>query len=289
MGLSIRRKVKMAKFNAQASIIIGAFILVGFLVFLLHAKILQKDSTAIPSPIVTPSPTPFDIYRVPTIRKKDYYRIVMVGDSQTQAFGLHGGKISEYANTLFESTPGHQKILIDNYAKGGTNITQINSQMTTQGEFPSLLSSNFDMILIESCGYNPLSNLGIDKGLQEQTKVLTYLVQLLIKTHPNAAIVFVATFAPNKETYAAEEGLTTIEARTAAANERMMYIRNHIQFATTHNIPVIDIFSKTLTPDGDGNILYVNPTDHIHPSFAGIDFISHEIANSIYQSNILPK
>lgn len=284
----------MAKSHTWSSLIfveiVVAFLIAGFFIYVLHGKVPAKTALVIPSPTITSSPTPFATYTVPTIPKKDYYRIVMVGDSMTEALGIHGGKVSEDLNTLFHSTPGHQRILIDNYAKGGTNITQLNAQMTAKDKpFPSLLSTDFDMILIESCGYNPLSNLGVDKGLQEQTKDLTYLVQLLIKTHPTAAIVFVATIAPNKETYAEDEGLTTVEARTAEANERISYIKNHIAFAANHNIPLIDIFSKSLSANGDGNIAYINPTDHIHPSVAGIDFISSEIATNIYQGNILPK
>src|SRR5436190_6523328 len=63
-----------------------------------------------------------ETYTPPKIPKKDVYSIVMVGDSMTEAIGPHGGKFNEYINVLYGSTPGNQKIVIDNYAKGATNI-----------------------------------------------------------------------------------------------------------------------------------------------------------------------
>jgi len=66
-------------------------------------------------------------------------------------------------------------------------------------------------------------------------------------------------------------------------------IKNHIQYATSHNIPLINIYQKSLTADGDGNMIYINPTDDVHPSFVGIDFIDHEIGNFIFDNKILPQ
>ena len=269
-----------------------AFFVVGLIIFLFQTKAVMVKGipTFIFLPTFTPTPTPFTTYVIPKIAKKDYYRIVMVGDSMTQVLSIHGGELSDDLNTLFQSTPGHQKILIDNYAVGGKNITQIESQMqNATDQLPALLSSDFDMILIESCGYNPLSSLGIDNGLKKQSQTLLDLVQLLLRTHPKAAIVFVATVAPNKETYAEDEGLKTIAERTAEANERSDYIKNHMAFANTYHIPLIDIYSPSLISNGDGNLKYINPGDHIHPSQTGVDFIASTIANYIYNSSILPK
>lgn len=246
--------------------------------------------------IPTPTPThepPFGTYKVPTIPKKDFYTIAMVGDSMTNALGPHGGKLSEQLNSLYQSTPGHQHILIDNYAQGGTNILEMFDQMNkkiTMGDvvLSPLLSRQVDMILIESFGYNPLSQFPTQEGLAKQTQTLEQTMKLLIKQHPKTAIVFVATIAPNKETYAQDEKIGNLSDRINEAEERMAYIKNHIAFARTHSIPLIDIYDASLTQNGDGNLLYISSTDHIHPSFMGINFIDSQIANFIYQSNILP-
>ena len=238
---------------------------------------------------------PFGNYVQPTIGKKEVYRIDMVGDSMTHALGIHGGKLSEYLNMLYQSIPGHQHIIIDNYAIGSKNILDLHNQMTQKLTsdgltLAPLVSMQPDVILIESFGYNPLSQFGLIDGQKKQTQVLDDTMKFLKTTLPNTAIVFVATIAPNKETYAQNENQgSAVSDREAQAQERMAYIKNHMAYAASHNIPVIDIYDKSLTKDGDGNMTYINPTDHIHPSFAGIDFISHEIANFIYQSQILPK
>lgn len=284
------------RFYIILSEIVLLFVVIGVSALLLYTRAIPMSKLSLEKmmPTTTPTPTPFVTYHVPQIPTKDYYKIVMVGDSMTEVLGIHGGKLSEDLNSLFQSTPGHQKILIDNYAVGSKSLLELTGMMTGKVTNPNdslepLLSTQFDMILIESFGYNPLSQLGLENGQKEQTKILQQNVELLLRTHPNAVIVFVATIAPNKATYAKEVVVQSLEGRAAEAQERMDYIQNHMKYAKAHNIPLIDIYDKSLTQNGDGNLLYINPSDHIHPSFAGIDFISSEIANWIYNSQILPK
>lgn len=270
----------------------------GMLSYLLGAKNATQETPIISN---TPTPTvikdePLGTYILPQIPKKDVYIIFMVGDSMTEALGPFGGKITEYINELYESTPGNQRIVIDNYAKGSTNllgVQDVMKQKLTVGDkvLEPLLDREFDLILIESFGYNPLSQLGQEEGLKQQEKTLDEIMRLLTKTHPNSAIVFVATIAPNKANYGETSSPgTSLAEREAQAVERMEYIKNHISYAKEHNIPLIDIYTKSLTPDGtDGEIKNINPDDHIHPSFAGVELISQEIANFIYESKILPK
>lgn len=283
----------MQKFSGK-SIIIFVLIII-FISGATKVFLDTKNKTYIQKSENLKNDEPFGTYISPKIPKKDVYIIFMVGDSMTEVLGPHGGKLNEFINTLYQSTPGHQRIVIDNYAKGSTNILGLRNAMTQKTiagdvELDPLLSRSFDLILIESFGYNPLSQLGIEKGLKKQTQTLDQLMHLLTSTHPGSAIIFVATIAPNKPTYAQEVSPgNTLAERTAQAEERMEYIKNHISYAKSHNIPVIDIYNKSLTPEGDGDISYINPTDHIHPSFKGVDFISHEIANFIYDNQILPR
>lgn len=295
---------KTPKRLSQKSIVViicMLLVVVGITTALIGARnnsgtIKQNNNIVQKTPIPTPKKDePFGTYVSPKIPKKDVYIIFMVGDSMTEELGPYGGKIDEFINTLYQSTPGHKRIVIDNYAKGSTNILGLSDAMTQKTisggvVLDPLLSRSFDLILIESFGYNPLSQLGLEGGLKKQTQTLDELMKLLTKTHPNSAIVFVATIAPNKETYAQEESPgNTLAERIGQAQERMEYIKNHIAYAKTHNIPVIDIYNKSLTPEGDGDLSNINPINHIHPSFKGIDFISHEIANFIYENQILPK
>lgn len=277
-------------------VILAALILIPLLLGI-TANMSGSDKRVPPQIVNSPTPTegPFGTYTPPHIPKKDVYSIVMVGDSMTEALGPYGSKLNDSLNKVYGSTPGNQRIVIDNYAKGSTNLLGLQDAMqqkTPVGDkvLDPLLGRKFDLILIESFGYNPLSQLGIEGGLKKQTETLDTLMKLLIKTHPDSVIVFVATIAPNKATYAREVSPgKTIAQRTAEAEERMEYIQNHIAFAKAHNIPLIDIYNKSLKPNGDGDLKYINPNDHIHPSFAGIDFISSEISNFIFDNQILPR
>ena len=77
------------------------------------------------------------------------------------------------------------------------------------------------------------------------------------------------------------------QERNSWANERRAYIENHINFAKTHHIPLINVYEKSLDPQGSALLKYLNPDDYIHPSRQGIELISQEIANYLFQ--ILPQ
>lgn len=290
----------MSKGNALLQVIMIALLITIGVVTALLLKNSNKDFVALStSRILTlgsrPSPTPppfeFITYNKPNIQKKQEYYIVMIGDSMTHALGPRGGTFNSFINDLYK--PHNVGILIDNYAIGATNILQVNDQLESEttywdSTFPPLLSRHFDLILVESFGYNPLSQFGIEEGLQRQTVSLDNLMEKLLIAKPNAAIVFVATIAPSKENYAKNVLDITTENRILQAQERMSYIKNHILYAQSHNLPIVNIYEKSLDATGSGDLKYINPDDFIHPSFEGIDFIGREIAQFIYDNKILP-
>ena len=59
-----------------------------------------------------------------------------------------------------------------------------------------------------------------------------------------------------------------------------------MEYAKTHGIPLIDVFDKSVDKNGDGNLIYLNAADYIHPSPSGVVFISQIIADSIFQQKI---
>ena len=287
----------MTKGFAQIlAILIILLLAIGITYYLAQTKtqIQVPAKTVQLTPVVpTPPPFVFTTYTAPKIEKKNLYTIFMIGDSMTLALGPHGGTFYDYISELYRKD--NIGILVDNYARGSTNILSVSEELTKQttywdSTFAPLLGRDYDLILVESFGYNPLSQFGIAGGIEKQNQAIDALMTTLITTHPNSAIVFVATIAPNKETYAKKElpNVPTSE-RVAQAEERMSYIKNHIDYAKSHNIPVINIYEKTLDANGDGQVKYINPDDNIHPSFAGVDFIGHEIANFIYDNQILPR
>jgi hypothetical protein len=116
---------------------------------------------------------PFDTYSKPTIEKKREYTIVMIGDSMTHALGPHGGPFYEKINDLYK--PHDHGILVNNYAGPSTNILTLDKAMNTKTQFAEwtfepLLSRQFDLILVESYGYNPLSQFGLQTELKDKMK-----------------------------------------------------------------------------------------------------------------------
>lgn len=251
----------------------------------------QTVSPQLPSPQPTADER-FRTYTAPNLSQKAEYTIVMLGDSMTHALGPHGGEFYEKINAKYK--PHNKGILIDNYASGSTSILTVNKAMTAKttywdSTFEPMLSRQFDLLLIESFGYNPLSELPREEGLKKQTELLDETMKTVIKTHPESRVVFVATIAPNKEKYALPVNpATTAEERIKQVEEREAFIKNHIEYAKAHNIPVINIFEKSRTPSGDGNLEYINPFDYIHPSAVGVKFIGEELANYIYDNQIIP-
>jgi lysophospholipase L1-like esterase len=287
----------MRKRNFLAFFLLIIVLLSVFLVIYHFSKVtaVQKTLAINPTSIPTPTPFIFTSYTAPPIEKKQVYKIAMIGDSMTAALGPHGGSLSDYMNSLYKkNAQDPQRIIIDNYAKS-SNILAVNNELTqkttiNEYTFGPLLSENYDLILVESYGYNPLSQFGIDDGIKQQNLALDTLMKTLITALPHADIVFVATIAPNKENYAkATQPSYSAADRAKLAAERIAYIKNHIDYAKSHNIPLINIYQASLTQNGDGNMVYINPTDDIHPSFAGIDFISHAIGDFIYSNKIIPQ
>lgn len=276
-------------------VIVGLLLVASTIYFLVKPKVFTQTSDRSFQAVSSPSPTPFVFrtYTAPKIEKKSTYTIFMIGDSMTLALGPHGGTFNQYINELYKKD--NIGILVDNYAKGSSNILSVNDQLTKKttywdSTFEPLLSRDFDLILVESFGYNPLSSLGIDEGIKKQDEALGGLMKTLITTHPNAAIVYVATISPNKENYAKKVLLNVSTAdRVKQAEERASYLTNHISYAKAHNIPIVNIYEKSINAQGDGELKYINPDDYIHPSFAGVDFIGHEIANFIFNEQILPR
>lgn len=255
----------------------------------------QRSATESKLPVTEGPINPAVVYTPPKIEKKDVYKIAMVGDSMTAILGPHGGILSEYINNLYKKGADDkvQHIIIDNYAKS-SNIQAVDEQLeqkVTRSEytFGPLLSENYDLILVESYAYNPLSQYQPKEALIQQNLALDNIVKKIKEKSPHTAIVFVATIAPNIQNYAkTTEESSSEEQRAKQANERILYLKNHISYAKSHNIPIINIYEKSLDFMGNGDTKYINESDDIHPSEEGVEFISHEIGDYIFNNSILP-
>ena len=216
------------------------------------------------------------------------YTIVMVGDSMTEALG-NSDEIKSYLTDYYPD----KTFEVLNYGYGATNILSVMDRITKETEhgriFRPISEIDYDLILLESFGQNPLSQYPLEEGLRKQEEELTKIVAILKETNPEGKIVFVATISPNKEIFAKNQVDLTPEVREEWVNERIAYIKNHIQYADENTIPLINIFEKSFLENGDGNPDYISSDDYIHPSPTGIKFISRVIADFIYENNIFPR
>lgn len=214
------------------------------------------------------------------------YLVVLAGDSMTEYLG----NSDELRVFMSEYYPDKTFDFL-NYGFGSTNILSLPDRLTNWTQhgraFQPILDIDFDLIIIESFGHNPLSEYSLDEGFKKQTETLDKSLALIKSKRPNSKIVFLATISPNKKVYAGHLVDLSPEKRILWANERVAYIKNHIEYAKSHNIPLINIFEKSLGLDGDGNLKYINDHDYIHPSPSGIIFISREIADFIYKNKLL--
>lgn len=228
------------------------------------------------------------IFDSQTIQPKPSYTIVLVGDSMTDYLGS-GVEIKKYLKLLYPN----KQIEIHNFSVGSTNILTLPKRLQDLTNYNGkisgpVLNTSFDLIIIESFGHNPLSEYSLEEGLKKHNEILDQARLMIKQRQPWALVILIATIAPHSDRYA--EGVINLETeeRKKWAQERAAYIKNHIDYAHSHKIPLINIYQKSLDSSGGGNIDYIDTRDFIHPSPTGIEFISREIAEFIYKNRILP-
>lgn len=223
------------------------------------------------------------------LASKSAYTITLVGDSMTDFLKQGQDNFRDSLKVLY---PGRD-FVIYNYGFGSTNILsvgeRINHNVNYQGQdYPAIIGQQFDLILLESFGNNPLSQFPVAEGLKKQTEELDKIMTLLRNKRPRSFVVFVATISPNRFSYG--EGSVKLDQtqKDQWVEERESYMKNHLAYAKSHNIPFIDVYSASKGEDGTGKKEYLNPNDNIHPSPAGVKFIFEKIAKEIYDQRIIP-
>lgn len=210
------------------------------------------------------------------------YTIVLLGDSMTEILG-NSDELKGYLNEYYPD----KTFEVLNYGFGSTNILSAVDRLTMETynhrDFRPISDIDFDLILIESFAHNPLSQFPLNEGLQKQSNALDQIVKTIREQNPRAKIAFVVTIAPNKNDYA--KGSTyklTDTDRKKWVDERNAYFKNHIDYANSHNIPLINIYQISQDSNGSGKSIYINSTDHIHPSPIGVLLISKTMAGAIH-------
>ena len=228
------------------------------------------------------------VFNLQTIQPKNTYGIALVGDSMTDYLGS-GVEIKKYLKNYYPQ----KQIDIHNFSVGSTNILTLPKRLQDLTNYNGkisepILNTEFDLIIIESFGHNPLSEYPPDEGLKKHNQTLDQTIVAIKQRQPWARVVLMATIAPHHDRYA--EGVINLETeeRIKWARERSAYIKNHIDYAHFHKIPLINIYQKSLDSEGGGNIDYIDTRDFIHPSPTGIEFMAQEIAEYIFRKRLLP-
>ena len=229
-------------------------------------------------------------YQRPSIPVKRAYLTFIVGDSEVAALGKNANQLRE---DLIAVYPEHEFVNY-NYGFGSTNILTVPDRLekttTYLGEtFPPINEQVFDLIIFESFAYNPLSEYPLAEGLKKQTEILDMSIKAVIKKHPGSVVAIMVPIAPSEEFFAQGVINLTPEVRKQWVEERVAYIKNAIEFAEKNNIPLINVYEKSLTADGKADLKYINPSDYIDPSIEGISLISKTIADYIFQNQIFPQ
>lgn len=216
------------------------------------------------------------------------YTIALVGDSMTESLGT-----ADPLRDALKSYYPDKGFGILNFGIGSTSILSVPDRLKSESKkgsdtLPSILATRPEIILLESFGNNPLSDMPLDEGLKKQTETLNQILKIIRENNPDTVLVFVATIAPSKAKYA--DGVVDLSPgqREKWAEERIAYINNHIEFAKSHKIPVINIYERSLDDKGDADITYLSTQDFIHPSALGIQLISQQIADYIFKQQIIP-
>ena len=228
-------------------------------------------------------------YPKPEIKTKGNYVVILLGDSMTDVLRTHEGFLVSQLTDYYSGSTFN----ILNYGYGSTNILSVRDRLENETNyineyFDPINEIDFDIIFVESFGHNPLYGKPLDQLLAEQGRELIYIHNSLKEHHPNSHVVFVATIAPNRENYAKHTVELTQEQRDLWVNERVAFIENHIKFAEEHNIPLLNIYKKSIGEGGSGNLIYIRDSDFIHPSAEGVRFIYGLLGDYIIDNNLLP-
>lgn len=221
------------------------------------------------------------------IKPKDSYTIVLVGDSMTDYLGN-----LELESKLKKYYP-KKELKIHNFSIGSTNILTLPDRLQNLTNFNGkisdpILNTDFDLIIIESFGHNPLLEKNWEDGFKKHNEILDQARRMIKDRRPKAKIVLLATIAPHIDRYA--EGIANLatEERRKWAEQRSAYIKNHIDYAKRNKLPLINVYQKSLDSNGGGNIDLINTNDFIHPSVTGVEFINQQIADYIFNNRLLP-
>jgi lysophospholipase L1-like esterase len=202
--------------------------------------------------------------------------LVVIGDSMIQTMGENLPSLDLALNKYYPNV--NFKLL--NFGIGATDIE------SGLNRLPEILAQNPDIIVIESFAYNHWNNNQSD--LNRHRQALTKIVET-ISNQGRAKIVLAAAIAPDQNTICdGIEGMNlTPDQKREKARTIKAYLQNLVNFAQSQNYPLADAYHSSLDKNDNGQPMYINTGDHLHPSEAGHALLSEKIAEVIFRYNLI--
>jgi len=216
----------------------------------------------------------------PASSNKGQLTIAVLGDSMVDTMGEY----LPYIDSALKNYYPNYFFNLLNYGAGGTNIEYGVQRLTSGYDYlgkpiPSLVSTNPDIVIIESFAYNPWG--GEQSDLDRQWLAMAKTVDI-IKSQTHAKILFLSTIAPSKTQFGQGPGGINWSSDQAYEHAQKIekYLQNTINFANSQGYPLVDAYHPSIV-NGDGNLSYISAHDHIHPSVAGCQLIAGLVAKKL--------
>ena len=146
-------------------------------------------------------------------------------------------------------------------------------------------------MILESFAYNNATDGVNVVGISHFWDMHIKIVETL-REKTDAEILCVATIAPDCEHFLESVPAffnTPVSIRKKMAEERMEYLEEFINLAGELNLPIADVYHKSLDNVADGIPLSTNITsvDSIHPSDTGHKLIASVIVDTIKNAGMI--
>ena len=176
-------------------------------------------------------------------------KIAALGDSMTESLGESFSELFEILSKLYPD----MDFKFFNYGVGGTRAGYGLWRLTHEYEYntktwPSLVSLEPDMVLLESFAYNNASDGIYADGLKHFTEMHMQIVETLHEK-TSAKIIFVATIAPDIKHFL--EGnmnfiYTPESVLRRMAEDRIKYLKEGLRIAGNLDLPIANVYQTCL-------------------------------------------
>lgn len=256
----------------------------------------------IPSPIPTAIPTPMTLanYILPTeipmpteyignIKNnpvKTTYTVAILGDSMVDTLGHDLSGLKQLLRTNY---PTYSFALL-NYGQGGTDLDSglyrlTNSTRYLDTDYPPLISYKPDILVVESFAYNHWG--GNLSDLDRQWLTIDKIIKTVKEKLPETKIILAATIAPNSKVFGDGKLNWPKDLKYESAQITKAYLQNLTNFATSQGYPLADAYHTSLGNDGNGQEIFINQGDHLHPSNEGARLFYEKIMEAIKINNLI--